>query len=531
MAKPYISHRQSWQSVISALFPLLTLHTFAWYRETLSRIMTHFITSTELFMYSHRLLTLFLGLLACAPALFAQTYFSRHYGEDTDNGKALVQTDDGGFLTLGYANSSASDYQLQLNRFNAAGDLLWTKEYGTAALDYAGGMIRTKNDKLILCGSRTIPFGPPGSTEVYLICTDLSGNVLWETVFGKTSGAAAVNQVMETPEGDLVAVGTSVPPGAGPQNFIAKFSEDGALRWEKTFGAPNGSEELYDVVVTPDGYYTMAGYASLSANSTEVNLITTDTSGQVLWKNVLVSGVTYTTRALLSPAGGGFLLAGNHSVAGSNPEVLLIRTDPDGNTLWQRQYPVAGRYTTAYDAVEVPGEGFVITGVIKVAPNTVGHRVYLLRVDTDGNPLWEREFEIEPPNGLQTSSAGYAIIRTSDGGFAITGDWFNGVRKELILIKTDAAGILASPEPASPTVIKCFPNPASHEIVLTSEGLDMAIQADVFASDGRLALRQTLLAPQQTINVALPRSVTPGLYTVVLYDRSGSFYRKKVVVN
>ena len=483
-------------------------------------------------MYSHRSLTLLFGFLTWTTTLSAQTYFSRHYGEDTDNGKALVQTDDGGFMTLGSLDDGTSQAtQLQLNRFNATGDLLWTKHYGSADLDLPSGMIRTKNGTLILCGTRTIPWGPPNAGDVYLICTDMAGKVLWETHFGKASGAAFISQVMETPDEALVAVGTAVPPGGDPQNFIAKLSNDGALIWEKTFGQSNKAEELYDVVMTPEGYYAMAGYITPKIDKADVVLTITDTSGQVLSTTYYASGKTDKARALLSLTGGGFLLAGDQSESGSNTRVLLIRTNPDGDTLWQRRYPIPGRYTTAYDAVEVPGQGFVMTGVIKFAPNVVGHRVYLLHVDYEGNLLWEREFEIEPPNGLQTSSAGNALIRTTDGGFAITGDWFNGVRKELILIKTNAAGIVSTRETAITPAVRLYPNPVERELVLTSEALAGAIRADFFTPAGQLVLSETFSSGQQTITLTLPKGIASGLYTLVLYDRLGSFYREQVVVS
>ena len=482
-------------------------------------------------MLTHRfLLPLFFALL-WADFFFAQTYFSRHYGEDTDNGKALVQLDDGGFMTLGYVYGDTLGNQLQLNRFNAAGDVQWTKHYGNNKMDIAGGMIRMKNGNLVLFGGRTIAWGPPDSQDAFLLCIDLSGSVLWEKIIGKTIGPTYIYQIMETPDGNMVAVGSTVPTGKSPQNFIAKLSNNSTLLWEKTFSTANSPHGLTDVVITPDGYYAMSGSTTISVARTDAYLLVADTSGQVLWTQAYTTGKTAGVGTLLTAPGGGFLLAGDDSESGSNPHVLLIRTNPDGDTLWQRQYPVNGRYTTAYDGVEVPGQGFVMTGVIKGAPNVVGHRVYLLHVDYNGDMKWEREFEIEPPNGLQTSSAGYAIIRTSDGGFAITGDWFNGVRKELILIKTNASGIVASGEATSTPDINIYPNPVGRERIIALDIPERATRVDIFAPAGQLILSETLADAQQTITLALPPSSAPGVYSVVLYDRSVRFFSEKVVVH
>lgn len=481
-------------------------------------------------MITHQYLYTLLLTLFWSNSFFAQPYFSRHYGENTDNGKALVQLDDGGFMTLGFVNGDTLGSQLQLHRFNAAGDVQWNKQYGNNKMDVAGGMIRMKNGNLVLFGGRSIAWGPPDSEEAYLLCIDLSGGVLWEKVIGKTIGPTYINQIRETPEGDIVAVGSAVPAGKSPQNFIARLSANGTVHWEKTFSTANSPQALTDVVITPDGYYAISGSSTITVAKTASFLIVADTSGQVLWTQHYTTGKTAGVSTLLTVPGGGFVLAGDDSESGSNPRVLLIRTTPDGDTLWQRQYPVTGRYTTAYDGVEVPGQGYVFSGVIRTTPAGAGHRVYLLHVDYNGDMLWEREFEIEPPNGLHTSSAGYAIIRTADGGFAITGDWFNGVRKELILIKTNASGIISTRETASPPAVQVYPNPVQGELVITSEALPWATRVDLFAPAGPLIQRQTLSGGQQSIALTLPARVVPGVYTLVLYDRWGSVASKKVIV-
>ena len=130
--------------------------------------------------------------------------------------------------------------------------------------------------------------------------------------------------------------------------------------------------------------------------------------------------------AVLESTTGGYLLGGSISDSSGNYNILLIRTDPFGDTLWTKNY---GNQTNeeANRMIETSNGDFVITG-------DYNSDLLLMKVNAQGTMLWSHSF------GFYANEGGKSVIETSDSGYAFvaarpdTGHW------KTILIKTDHSG-------------------------------------------------------------------------------------------
>lgn len=123
-----------------------------------------------------------------------------------------------------------------------------------------------------------------GSADVYLVKTDSSGNLVWEKTFGGT-GWDYGNSVKATGDGGYIIAGYTKPSGAAHEDvYIIKTDSSGNLVWETTFGGAD-SDYSYDVQVTGDGGYIIAGTTlSSGAGFADVYLVKTDSSGNLVWE-------------------------------------------------------------------------------------------------------------------------------------------------------------------------------------------------------------------------------------------------------
>jgi hypothetical protein len=137
--------------------------------------------------------------------------------------------------------------------------------------------------------------------------------------------------------------------------------------------------------------------------------------------------------SLVECSGGGFAIAGSTiSYAVGGNDMWLIRTDANGNHLWNETYDNLGT-EACYSVVECSGGGFALVGE---AYGAAGWEAWLVRTDANGNHLWDETY------GGTDDDYGRCVVECSGGGFAIAGDTesLGAGNSDVWLIRTDANG-------------------------------------------------------------------------------------------
>lgn len=170
---------------------------------------------------------------------------------------------------------------------------------------------------------------------------------------------------------------------------------------------------------------------------------------------------------------GGFVLAGecdNHS------DVLVVKTDRVGDTLWVRAYDWAGADEMAYSIRQVPDSGFILAGY------TTSHlphpEMLIVRLAANGDTCWSRLI-----GGIGSELAS-AVRPTADGGYIVAGttDSYGAGNDDVYVVKlgsdamsrTQRAAAVASrfvlsayPDPFNPTTTLSFTLPHTARTTVT----------------------------------------------------------------
>lgn len=136
---------------------------------------------------------------------------------------------------------------------------------------------------------------------------------------------------------------------------------------------------------------------------------------------------------------GGFIAVGStKSFGAGNNDVLLVRTDLNGNLIWAKTIGAAGN-DVGNGIAQTSDHGFIIAGTSGSFNNSGNDDVLIIRTDSNGIVLWTKTYGDTLPE-----SAEY-ILKTSDGNFIAGGNSYDSilyVSQDGLQLKIDENGNL-----------------------------------------------------------------------------------------
>jgi hypothetical protein len=197
----------------------------------------------------------------------------------------------------------------------------------------------------------------------------------------------------------------------------------------------------YDLGQTSDGGYALAGdTSSFGAGNSDFWLVKTDTDGNVQWNKTYAETDDDGATALVQTSDGGYALAGYGLSygAGLPMDSFLVKTDANGTMQWNQTYKRGTDDEYAYALVQTSDGGYALAGDIQ---NSVTGDLdfWLVKTDGNGNALWNRTYGRTSDEELNFERA-FALVETVDGGYALTGIKHSDGMQDAWLVKTDGSG-------------------------------------------------------------------------------------------
>jgi hypothetical protein len=379
------------------------------------------------------------------PAVsMAQITFERTYGgTDFDSGYSVQQTSDGGYIITGYTSSfGAGMNDVWLLKTDSLGDTLWTRTYGGAGGSESGQFVeQTLDGGFIIVGNNG-----------WLLKTNAGGDTLWTR---KCCGAGlkSANSGQQTQDGGYIIVGaTRLDLLDDNDVLLIKTNAFGDSLWAKIYDMANENDKGYSVQQTTDGGYIITGYTVPSVLTVfDVLLLKTDAFGNTLWTRSYGDGDTLNEvgHSVQQTTDGGYIIAGyTFSFSAGMRDVWLLKTDSGGDTLWTRTYGGIDN-DIGYSVQQTSDGGYIIAGSTQSFGVNVGtSNVWLIRTDDSGDTLWTRTY------GGNDGDGGLSVQQTvPDGGYVITGftqSFSAGIPFDVYLIKTDGNGLVVGIEEENP---------------------------------------------------------------------------------
>ncbi|MFZ7107710.1 MAG: hypothetical protein ACO1HP_08705, partial [Bacteroidota bacterium] len=191
-----------------------------------------------------------------------------------------------------------------------------------------------------LLNGATTSFGQ-GSADAMLSALDAAGNIVWSRVYG-TAGYDNSEYAIVTADGGIVCTGRLNVSGGNEDALVFKTDSLGHLLWSKAYGGAFADGFAY-AAEAGNGELLFVG-ATLSSPGTQNSLflMRTDANGDTLFTKVFDTGSRDIGLCVAETADSGLVVAGklvyNNWAGLEQSNALVMKTDRNGNLLWSRMY-------------------------------------------------------------------------------------------------------------------------------------------------------------------------------------------------
>ncbi|AWW00645.1 3-coathanger stack domain-containing protein [Arcticibacterium luteifluviistationis] len=298
---------------------------------------------------------------------------------------------------------------------------LWDRSYGGTSSDWANDIIRTQDDNLLIVGTSYSDLNGnkttqnKGQSDMYIVKIDTLGNKIWDTSFGTSLYDEATSATISS-DGNILVIGTSYTANDGDKTdaslggtdfWLLKIDQNGTKIWDKVYGT-NKHESYGKILKTTDNNYLIYGtIRALNYATSEYFSIKIDINGNIIWSKTFTGGAEDQMFSATNTQDGGYIFGGR-STSGQNldktqpsfgtSDIWLIKTDVNGNKVWDRSYGgAAGDVNSGIS--ELPNGSFVISGTSyspsggnKTSGNLGLGDYWLLKIDYAGNLIWDRNY-------------------------------------------------------------------------------------------------------------------------------------------
>ncbi|MEM7572674.1 MAG: T9SS type A sorting domain-containing protein [Bacteroidota bacterium] len=375
--------------------------------------------------------------LLTAMSVHGQGFERSFGGPNEDQGQALITTRDYGFLEVGWSESLGDDNDVDFYvvRTDKDGIEIWSQVYDKGFKEIAKDVIELDDASLLIVGFRE---DTPGSPVIgHLLKIDSRGNEIWDRDYSAGDQNLKLEQIIRSEEGGFLLTGSIQLEETGRDAaLLLKIDEDGQEVWRQTY--TNGYLDTgVGAVALEDGYILGLNKSDADANL-DIVLIRTNLAGDTLFSKVwgTVERDERIYDIILLQDGNSIAFAGSTDNTGLS---LIAKADLNGDTLWLTEID-ASDFGEELTSIIEENDGTTLTAAGNaVSANALDSDVLLTKVNSlTGNQVWQRILGDD-----DVFNRAEDVVATLEGGYAIAAysTLFGALFNDLTLYKTNGLGV------------------------------------------------------------------------------------------
>ena len=347
-----------------------------------------------------------------------------------------VRSSSGGFI-IGGQRGLRGDSDVLLGKIDGSGSTVWERTFGGIDEDVVYGVAEAPNGGIYAAGKTKRTIDP--DTSAYLIHTDDTGHVVWETRLGG-AGEDEGHDVVALPDNGCVIVGTIENKFFGSYNmFAARYSEDGTRVWEQEYGGDLVEIGLSCAATSDGGFVISGSTTAFGEGQHQAYVVKVGSDGAYQWDWVLDSAYISVANAIVETSDDGYLIGGYIMRTQTDHDAFVLKLDFSRGVAWMQ---VLGQNGSGYDddcyaVAEVSPYVYAAVG----RTSSFGAEIedaFLTQFHQDGVQIGTILY------GEHSFDEAYAVDVLPGGGFLLAGATrsIGAGGMDIYLIRTDSDGEL-----------------------------------------------------------------------------------------
>ncbi|WP_146201627.1 hypothetical protein [Sediminitomix flava] len=342
-----------------------------------------------------------------------------------DEGNAIVEAHDGGYIVAGRSVGVSGNTDLSLWKISSTGTQEWKYTFGGRETEEVAEMIQSNDGGYVIVGSSDSYGSGRDIKDIWAIKVDKNGKQVWTHTYGSATSIDEGKAIIPAHDGGYVIMGTTYNLGgeSNPSDvYVTKIDESGVKQWEKKYGG-DSNEDGAAMVKTETGYAMVVNTESMGQGKWDIWMFHTDKEGNKQWEMTYGGGDNEMANDVIQTEDSGFILVGyTYSFAEGSHDAWVVKTNNTGQQEWAKNF--GGLSTDEFFTVTKTKDGnFAAVGYTEDWKSdeygdnlsVEGHNVYLVKFDKSGSKIWERSI------GGIDEQRGVDMIEVQDGSFVVVG--------------------------------------------------------------------------------------------------------------
>lgn|GEM_PF-615674 len=299
---------------------------------------------------------------------------------------------------------------------------------------------------------------PGGSDRAGWFVTklDSTGKEVWTQMY-RNSPFAMCEDIWADNLGHLFAVGRSESESRDVC-LVVRYAAGGEITWQKGLAV---GDKTWGTGICPvsDDRLAVCGVAGADANTDYMVAVLDAEDGRTVWIRNIDLGPNDLAARIACDASGNLAIIGLYGENAVNPDIVILKLGPNGDTLWTRRYDSGG----ADEPGDIAFDGFgniIATGTARVGDSV---RCVIIEYDPDGNLIRKLAY------GTVAQATGKGIYVTGESDIYVTGSLIEQGGKNDILAfqyKPDAVSVWEKQYSPGPN----------------ANGVDLVVDGDVYVA-------------------------------------------------